>query len=207
MLSSIEQCFCMLSAHFSNRLYYSSPPWWWSTTFSKVEDVCQARLWRLLLLLQLLHFVLHHDALPEQGQHLNSIIIFDPSWWEPVYLVFEIKCLVLWVMYLVFWVMYLVFWTVYLPFWTVYLGDQLYLVFWQMYLGDVFGILENLVIFSPGRPIRKIQGSHCKKTTLTWWGGNINNVGLFVCSLIHSFATLMSPSLLWVSIDPPPLLL
>ena len=82
MLSSIEQCFCMLSAHFSNRLYYSSPPWWWSTTFSKVEDVCQARLWRLLLLLQLLHLVLHHDALPDDDNRYSIFLIPDTLWFS-----------------------------------------------------------------------------------------------------------------------------
>ena len=146
MLSSIEQCFCMHSAHFSRRLYYSTPPWWGSTTFSKVEDVCQARLWRLLLLLQLLHLVLHHDALPTN-------VIFQLGWWSATMCIWQYIFIELGT------------WG-----WT-----------WRK-------MMDNLVIFSPGRPIRKIHGNHWRKTTLTWWQCNDQNTShdcLFYCDCLH----------------------
>ena len=52
-------------------------------------------------------------------------------------------------------------------------------------------MMDNLVIFSPGRPIRKIHGNHWRKTTLTWWQGNDQNTShdyLFYCDCFHEKA-------------------
>ena len=49
-------------------------------------------------------------------------------------------------------------------------------------------MMDNLVIFSPGRPIRKIHGNHWRKTTLTWWQCNDQNIShdyLFYCDCLH----------------------